>query len=622
MAKHIRLSDLKLPEDLRKLNEQQLDDVCKEIRELIIKTVAENGGHLSSNLGVVEATIAMHIAFDLKKDKLVWDVGHQSYTHKIITGRLKEINTIRKKKGLSGFPKRSESEYDAFDTGHSSTSISVAYGLAKAGAMNKEDANYIAFIGDGALTGGLAFEGLNNAGRFKRNFIVVLNDNKMSISGNVGAMSRYLSKIRTTHSYIKTKENMEKLIKNTPIVGNTAMKALKTSKSAIKNVLYKSTLFEDMGFTYYGPIDGHNINEMVRVFNIAKNINGPVLVHILTKKGRGYQFAEKYSAQFHGVSKFDIETGESKCSSNFSSVFGDSIKELAQEDKRICAITAAMKAGTGLLDFSKEFKGRCFDVGIAEEHAVTFAGAMSVGGALPVFAVYSTFLQRAYDQLIHDVSLQGAHIVLGVDRAGIGGEDGETHQGVFDVAFLNTIPNSHIFSPAYFDEIKPSLKKALYECNGIAAVRYPRGGELYKPSDYKYSGEAFDIYGNKRCNISLVTYGRLFSLAIKAKQSLKEEGININILKLNQIRPIATEAIEYLVNKKNIFFFEEGMKNGGCGQSLCLKLIEEGYKGEYKLTAIDDKFVSAGTSSQLMHELKLDEDGMVEIIKKSIKIKK
>ncbi len=617
MPKKIKLSELNLPEDLKKLNSDELNELCLQIREVIINTVAENGGHLSSNLGTVEATVAMHIAFDLKKDRLVWDVGHQSYTHKIISGRLKDIKKIRQSGGLSGFPKMSESEYDAFDTGHSSTSISAAYGLAKAGAMNKKNANYIAFIGDGALTGGLAFEGLNNAGRFKRNFIVVLNDNKMSISGNVGALSRYLSKIRTKTAYIKTKENMEKLLQNTPLVGNTAIKAIKTSKSALKNVLYKSTLFEDMGFTYYGPIDGHNIDEMVHIFKVAKEVNGPVLVHILTQKGKGYEFAEKHAAEFHGISKFDIETGESKYSVSFSSVFGDIMKKFANEDKRICAITAAMKAGTGLLEFSKEFKGRCFDVGIAEEHAVTFSGAMSVGGVLPVFAVYSTFLQRAYDQLLHDVSLQGAHVVLGIDRAGIGGEDGETHQGLFDVSLLNTVPGSTVFAPSYFDEMEPCFKKALYECKGLAAVRYPRGGELYKPCDYKYSGKHFDIYGDGNNTISIVTYGRIFSYATQAIRSLKRLGIGVNILKLNQIRPIDNEAVEYLLGRKKIFFFEEAQKAGSCGQALCLALAEKSYKGKYTLTAIDDEFVSSGTSSELLHKYKLDKDGMIEIIKKS-----
>lgn len=618
MAGKINLSKLKLPDDLKKLNKQELDQVCSEVRKLIIKTASTNGGHLSSNLGVVEATVAMHIAFNLKKDRLVFDVGHQSYAHKIITGRLNKINTIRTSGGISGFPKREESKYDAFDTGHSSTSISAAFGLAKAGAMQKSDAKYIAFIGDGALTGGLAFEALNNAGRFKRNFIVILNDNKMSISGNVGALSRYLGKIRTNPNYLKTKENMEKILNITPIVGSRAIKALKHSKSAIKNMLYKGNIFEDMGFTYFGPVDGHNIEEMVKVFNIVKQIDAPILVHIITKKGKGYEFAEKYSAQFHGVSKFDVKTGQSTSSDNFSSVFGNTLAELAQEDKKICAITAAMKSGTGLLEFSKKFKGRCFDVGIAEEHAATFAGALAVGGVTPVFAVYSTFLQRCYDQILHDIALQKAHVVLAIDRAGIVGEDGETHQGIFDVALLNTIPNAKVFSPAFFEEIKPMFKKALYDCKGLAAVRYPRSGEIYKPSDYKYTGKTFDIYGNNKNNITIVTYGRLFSCAVLAKEQLSKKNISVNILKLNQICPIDKKAIEYLLKSRFVFCFEEGVKYGGCGQIIGAKLLENNFKGKFSLSAIENKFVRAATSKELLQELELDDKAMVEKISKTI----
>lgn len=616
MSDYQLLDSLNLPQDLKNLSLKQLNQMCTEIRKKIVNTVSINGGHLSSNLGVVELTVALHLAFNFPKDNIVWDVGHQSYTHKILSGRLSKIDTIRTEGGLSGFPKRKESIYDSFNVGHSSTSISAAFGLANANALLGKDDKTIAVIGDGALSGGLAYEGLNNAGRFKKNFIVVLNDNKMSISYNVGSMARYLASVRTNPGYLRTKEHMEKLLSNTPLVGDKALEAIKTSKSALRTVLYKSTLFEDMGFTYYGPIDGHDIVKMVKVFNIAKQSDRPVLIHVITKKGKGYQYAEKNSTAFHGISKFDVETGEAPPhADSFSAEFSKALCKLARQDKKICAITAAMKTGTALTQFSREFRDRYFDVGIAEEHAVTFAGALSVGGMLPVFAVYSTFLQRAYDQLIHDVALQDTKVVLAIDRAGVVGEDGETHQGTFDVSMLNSIPKSTMYSPSFFDEIEDMLNKALYNNKmGISAIRYPRGGELYKDDTYNYNGQSYQLIGDKNSDIILVTYGRLFSYALLAKKKLQQKNINIAIIKLNRIKPIDKNAIKLCLHCKKVYFFEEAILNGGIAQSFLQLLNDNNYIGNTTICAIDDKFVKHASVNSSIKSLGLDDEAMEKTI--------
>lgn len=469
------LDQISCSRNLKGLSNEELIKLCEEIREKIITTVSKNGGHLASNLGVVELTVALHTVFDCPKDQIVWDVGHQCYTHKMLTGRLDKIDTIRTKGGLSGFQRRDESICDPLSTGHSSTSISSAFGLAAAKNLKGEDGSVIAVIGDGALSGGLAYEGMNNAGSFKRNFIVILNDNKMSISRNVGSMARYLSAIRMRSTYLKAKNVVDAILVKIPVLGDFMKKIILKSKSALKKLINNGTIFEGMGFKYFGPIDGHDIKKLIKVLTIAKNWDRPILIHINTVKGKGYHYAEKNPKAFHGTSGFDVKNGlKSIPKSDFSSVFGRELFNLAKDDARICAITAAMKLGTGLSYFARNFKNRFFDVGIAEEHAVTFAGGLSAGGMLPVFAVYSTFLQRSYDQIIHDVSLQNLKVVFAIDRAGIVGEDGETHQGIFDVALLNTIPGSVIYAPSYFDEVSGMLKKAFYEGSGIAAIRYPR----------------------------------------------------------------------------------------------------------------------------------------------------
>ncbi|MCH5300461.1 MAG: 1-deoxy-D-xylulose-5-phosphate synthase [Ruminococcus sp.] len=613
------LSKIKYPSDLKNLSDKELEKLCAEIRERLVETVSKNGGHLSPNLGTVELTVMLHYCFNTPKDSIVWDVGHQSYTHKMLTGRLNEIDTIRCKGGLSGFPKRLESKYDDFNAGHSSTSISAAYGIARAKVLQGDPSYTIAVIGDGSLTGGLAYEGLNNAGRFNKNFIVILNDNKMSISKNVGAMARYLGSVRVKPWYIRFKRKVEKILMHIPLIGKPIRRFLRGSKSRIKNMIYKNTLFDFLGYTYLGPIDGHDIEELKNALTAAKAINSPVLIHIVTKKGKGYEPAENNPKEFHGVGKFDIDTGEViSAKKGFSAFFGECICDLAQRDKKIVAITAAMTLGTGLSAFSKEYKERFFDVGIAEEHAVTFACGLASKGMIPVFAVYSTFLQRSYDQILHDAAMQKLHIVLAIDRAGIVGDDGETHQGIFDVPMLNSIPETTIFSPCYFNELERSLFASVYMCDGVTAVRYPRGGELYMPDDYKDSSINFTVYGNTESKNLIITYGRLFSYACLAKEKLKEQGIDICILKLCRIKPVDKRAVKISAGFENVFFFEEGIKSGGIAETFENLLIEENFSGSYHIQAVDEIYVQHQSVSEALSELKLDDNGMVEIINKNI----
>ncbi|MCQ4022258.1 MULTISPECIES: 1-deoxy-D-xylulose-5-phosphate synthase [unclassified Ruminococcus] len=606
---------VKSPKELQKLNEEQLEQLCSEIRRIIVSVVSKNGGHLASNLGTVELTVALHRVFGNEGDSLVWDVGHQSYTHKILTGRLDDIYSIRTEGGISGFPKREESPYDAFNVGHSSTSISAAFGIAVAKQLRSLSGSTVAIIGDGALSGGLAFEGLNNAGKFKKNFIVVLNDNKMSISRNVGALARYLGGIRMSPKYLRLKSRVERVLIKTPILGSPVRKLLKRSKSRMRNLVYKRTIFDDLGFAYYGPVDGHNIQELERAFLAAKSVNGPVMVHVVTTKGKGYTFAENDPKSFHGVGSFDIDTGESISSKrDFSGVFGDNLLDLAYDNDNICAITAAMATGTGLVKFAKKHKERFFDVGIAEEHAVTFACGLAVKGMIPVFAVYSTFLQRSIDQIIHDAAMQNLHIILAVDRAGVVGTDGETHQGVFDVALLNSVPNITIYSPCYFDELEYNLRAAIYSDSGVVAVRYPKGGQPYKPLDYNCTNNSFDFYGDKNASVLLVTYGKLFSKACRALEMLKESGKSLCILKLNRIKPVDTKAIMQSLKFKKILFFEEGMKSGGVGESFEIKLDELDYCGKCKVFAIEDEFVKQASVDRSLEKLGLDEKSMADAV--------
>ena len=612
--KYPLLSLINSPEDLNKIS--NIPALCGEIREKLIEVISKNGGHLSPNLGVVELTVALYKVFGKSENKIVWDVGHQCYVHKMLTGRFKDIDNIRQQNGISGFTNRSESKYDIFTSGHSSTSISAALGLARAKKILGESGKVIAVIGDGALTGGLAYEGLNNVQKLK-NFVIILNDNSMSISKNVGAVARYLAAARIRPTYMKAKNILESILEKTQM-GLKIERFMNRSKSVVKNFIYKKSIFEDMGLAYYGPIDGHNLEQLERALNITKNINKPIVLHVITNKGKGYEFAEKNPKGFHAMSPFDVNTGVSgkKSSLTFSEVFGNKLCELSKKDIRICAITAAMSSGTGLSLFKNQFKSRFFDVGIAEGHAVTFASGLSAGGLIPVFAVYSSFLQRSYDQLIHDASLQGLKMVLAVDRAGLIGEDGEAHQGLFDVSFLNTIPNVKIYSPSFFEELENNIEDIFNDSeNKISVVRYPRGGEFFKPTDFKCSNNDFDLYGDKNSNILIITYGRIFSEACICQENFKKIGINVCILKLNVIKPINPEALSLSANFKNIFFFEESIKSGGVAEKFGSLILENThFRGKYNIQAIPDKFVAHTSIREQLKRFSLDSEGMIKVI--------
>lgn len=587
-------------EYLKSLNPEQRKKLCSEIRQLLVKTVTVNGGHLASNLGTVELTVAMHTVFDSPKDKFVFDVGHQSYTHKIITGRAGKMNTLRCEGGLSGFPKAEESEHDAFIGGHSSISISAALGIAKGMQLNGDDHSVVAVIGDGAFTGGEAYEGMNNAGKSDCNLIVVLNDNEMSISKNTGALALYLAQIRSTRKYYSTKTSVKNVLDKTPIIGKRLGKAAKGTKQLLKFAIYHSNLFENFGFKYLGPIDGHNLDELTEALMVAKMMHKPCLVHIYTKKGKGYAPAENNSGEYHGLPPKNQCGGDGEC---FTEAFGKTLLSLAEKDKNICAVTAAMKYGTGLQYFSKAFPERFFDVGIAEQHAVTFCAGLASQDKLPVFAVYSSFLQRSYDQLIHDCAIENRHVVLGVDRAGFVGEDGETHHGLFDVAMLSTVPNATIYSPCDTAELSVCLEHALYCDTGISAVRYPRGCELSHSDTNNYCDYKYISGRNKKL---VFIYGRITAYA-------KELNNTADILQAIKIYPISNEIIDICLKYDEIYAFEEGEKEGGIAQKLCTALTLAGYKGKFSITAVDGFIRHASVTSQL-HNAKLDTDSMREII--------
>ena len=610
------LKNIKSPADIKNLSYEELDELASQIRHELISTVSKNGGHLASNLGVVELTIALHKCFDSPKDKFVFDVGHQIYTHKLLTGRYDRFSTIRTEGGLSGFPRPTESEHDIFFTGHSSTSISSAYGISVSELIRGSKNYTIAVIGDDAFTGGLAYEAINNVGRNKdAKLIVVLNDNEMSISQNVGSISKYLTNIRTTRQYFRLKASLESALNHIPLIGRKLSSGVYKLKTSIKNKLYNSNMFEDLGFRYMGPVDGHNIHKLTEVLEQAKHIDRPVLLHVHTKKGKGYELAEQNPSEFHGISKFDTDTGETVAKGpNFSDEFGKYLCELASKDSRICAITAAMSLGTGLSEYATNYSDRFFDVGIAEEHAVVFSSGLAKGGMIPFFVVYSTFLQRCYDQLIHDAALQKQKMIIAIDRAGFVGEDGETHQGIFDVAFMNTISNFTIYAPATYDEMRKDLYKAVYKDSNVIAIRYPRGSECELPEDFVPTYDVFDIYGDEKADISLVTYGRIFGNACKAYKALKKQGMSIRVVKLNKIKPLDPSIVEILKDSRSIYFFEEGIQNGGVGEKLALRLLEAGYRGEYKLTAVDYCFVEQGSVASTIAKNNLDTDSMVEIV--------
>lgn len=616
MDKEIKyLNKIHSPADLKKLNSSEYPELAQEIRDVLVDTVSKNGGHLASNLGAVELTIAIHLTFDSPKDRIVWDVGHQAYTHKLLTGRYDVFDTIRQKDGISGFCHPNESEHDTFYSGHSGTSVSSAFGIAEANKIKKNNNYTVAVIGDGSFTGGLVYEALNNAGRSKTNLIVILNDNEMSISKNVGSVAKYLTKIRSKKRYVRMKARLERFLDKIPLIGHSMASGLFSFKTAIKNLIYESTIFEKMGFRYMGPIDGHDIGMMCEALETAKSLGAPVLLHVNTVKGKGYNYAEKDPSHFHGVSDFDIDTGEPHSSGDtFCNEFGKLMCKMAHEDRRITLITAAMSLGTGLTEFSEKYSERFFDVGIAEEHAVTFASGLSKGGMLPVFAVYSTFLQRCYDEIMHDGALQDQKLVLAIDRAGFVGDDGETHNGLYDVAFLQSIPKVTVYSPATYDEMKIDFGNAFYRDKDVVAVRYPRGGEPEIPEDYEPSFGTYDIYGNVSADKVIVTYGRLFFEAAKAIKELANHSIDAKVLKLNRIKPIDPEALKTVMNATHIFFYEEGVRSGGIGEKFAAEILQHGYKGNYDITAVEDCFVKQAKVPELIKQYGFDSDSMVNKI--------
>ncbi len=599
------------PESLSKLSTTELLALCAELRSFLISNISVTGGHLAANLGVVELTVALLRTFDFPLDKIVFDVGHQSYVYKILTDRKDVFKTLRQKDGICGFPRPDESKFDSFATGHASTSISAALGLSVAMRLSGDMHSAIAVIGDGALTGGLAFEGLNNAGRYGKNLIVILNDNEQAIDKNVGAVSRYLSQLTTTENYFKVKDETKRIVKNIPLVGDKLYKAIHFTKAAAKDIVSTGSIFEQFGFTYFGPIDGHDLHQLETVLKRAKQLSEPVFIHIKTQKGKGYSFAEARPEKFHGIADFNIESGEPNITAGktFSAAFGDYICEKAKNDSKICAVTAAMKDGVGLKDFSQKYNGRCFDVGIAEGHAVTFAAGLAKGGQKPVVAVYSTFFQRAYDNIIHDVSLQKLPVIFAVDRAGLVGEDGDTHQGIFDVPMFYPIPNLSIYSPHNYESLKNSFDDA-FSYGLLAAVRYPRGGEIISKSekldDFIYG------YNYKRARVLFVTYGRMIGICEAAADELKSAGV----IGLTKIKPIDLSKILSFARKaEKIVFVEETIKTGGAGEYFGAMLKERGINVKYKIKAIPDDFVPHGTVNEQLALCGLDKASLVEAVK-------
>ena len=615
------LEKIKSSEDVKKLSKQEKTELAEEIRKYILEVVSENGGHLASNLGVVELTIALHSVFDMSKDKIIWDVGHQSYVHKILTGRKEQLKTLRKLDGIAGFPKTNECEADCFNTGHSSTSISAALGMARARDIKKENNSVIAVIGDGALTGGMAFEGLNDAGCNKTKLTVILNDNEMSISKNTGGLSMMLSKIRTRKSYTKPNTSAKKVILKIPVVGKPVVRIVQKFKGSIKQLVIPKMFLEDIGFRYLGPVDGHNEAELERMLNITKQLDGPVLLHVITKKGKGYKIAEENPDKFHATGPFEIDTGKSKKekSKDYSKVLGDKLVELAQNDDKIVAITAAMKDGTGLTEFANKFPDRFFDVGIAEQHALCMAAGMAKEGMKPVVPIYSSFYQRGYDQVIHDIAIQKLPVVMCVDRAGIVGADGETHQGLLDMAFFRIVPNLTIMSPKDFVEFENMIEFAI-KLGKPVVIRYPRGGE----DKYKFNKEEKIELGKAETltygkNATIIAIGKTVSKAVKIAEKLeKVEVINARFLK-----PLDVEKIkESIVKTKNVIVIEDGTSVGGLTTAIKELIVDENLKNiKFKSFAYPDKFIEHGSVEELEKRYNVDENAIKRYLELQIKEK-
>lgn len=601
------LEKIQKPNDIKKIPADQLPALAEEIRKVIIESLSKTGGHLASNLGVVELTIAMHRVFDLPKDKLIWDVGHQSYTHKILTGRKDGFETLRREGGISGFPKRSESDCDVFDTGHSSTSISAGVGYVRARELKKENYSVVSIIGDGALTGGMAYEALNNAASLKSNFIIVLNDNEMSITENVGGMSSYLSGLRTASAYTGFKMDVTKALNRIPGIGPGMVDAMRKTKSSIKQIIIPGMLFEDMGLTYLGPVDGHNIPQLIKTFQEAKRFEGPILVHVLTQKGRGYEPAMRHPARFHSAGPFDVKTGlpVGKSNPTYTDVFSTVMRKMGDRRKDVAAVTAAMMTGVGLKRFSNMFPDRCFDVGIAEEHAVTFAAALSLGGITPVVAIYSSFLQRAYDQIMHDVCMQNLHVVFAIDRAGLVGYDGETHHGIFDLSYLGSMPNMTILAPKNLWELSDMIKFAV-DYDGPIAVRYPRGEAYTGLKEFRAPiclGKSEVIHEGSR--VALLAVGSMVKMAEEVQKQLKERmDMDAALVNARFVKPIDEELLRSFADTYELVVtLEENVKDGGFGERVLAFAEEEDLPFGVEIIALPDRFIPHGSVSYQMKQV-------------------
>ena len=612
------LDNINLPKDLKQLNKEGKTQLAQELRQLVIETVSETGGHLASNLGVVELTIALLDTFDLPNDVIVWDVGHQTYIHKILTGRKDKISTLRKFNGLAGFPKSVESEYDSFNTGHSSTSISAALGIARARDIKKENNYVIAVIGDGALTGGMALEALNDAGNSNTNLIVVLNDNEMSIAKNVGGISEFLTRIRTRKLYNKSNRYIKNAVSHIPRVGNGIIKFVRKIKYGIKQLIIPNMLFEDLGFKYLGPVDGNNIEDLEEIFKKAKDLEGPILIHAITKKGKGYRPAEENPDKFHSSSAFEIATGmpKKKKGDDYSKIFGKKLVKLAENNKKIVAVTAAMKDGTGLTEFAEKFPGRFFDVGIAEQHALTMAAGIAKNGLIPVVSIYSSFYQRGYDQVIHDICLQNLPVIMCVDRAGIVGADGETHQGIYDMAFFRLIPNICIMAPKDFTELEQMLEFAV-SLKKPVVIRYPRGGEeKEKFTEHKNIelGKCEKVktilLENDKKYVTIIAIGNMVSKSMQIARALSEKNIEAEVINARFLKPLDKESIIQSIEKtKKCITIEDGTIIGGLGSAIKELISEENLKDiQIKSFAYPDKFIEHGSIEELEAKYGLDVD--------------
>ncbi|WP_291572859.1 1-deoxy-D-xylulose-5-phosphate synthase [Clostridium sp. UBA4548] len=605
--------------EIKNMNIKELNLFAEEIREFLIEKVSKTGGHLASNLGVVELTLSLYNVFNFDKDKLIWDVGHQSYVHKILTGRKDQFETLRTFGGLSGFPKKEESKYDMFDTGHSSTSISAAVGMARARDLHGDKYDVVAVIGDGALTGGMALEALNDVGYNKSKMTIILNDNQMSISKNVGGLSTYLSELRMGTIYNRFKNDFNSTIEKIPGVGKGVVNSINKIKDSLKQLVVPGMLFEDMGIKYYGPIDGHNIKELSKAFKNAQKVQGPVLIHVITTKGKGYKYAEKFPHKFHGVGPFDCDSGEFSSSGNksYSSVFGTSLIQAAEVNKNVVAITAAMPEGTGLDGFAKKYPKRFFDVGIAEQHAVTMAAGMAAQGLRPVFAVYSTFLQRAYDQILHDVAIQKLPVIFAIDRAGIVGQDGETHQGIFDLSYLSHMPNMTIMSPKCTDEMKTMINFALTQ-NYPIAIRYPRGGDgcnIHLSPMTTFKKGKWEVVTEKQGKVAIIATGKMVQNAVIVKEKLQRVGIECTVVNACFIKPIDKNLIQQFIDEGFSFVtIEDNVITGGLG-SLVLQFIStKSSKTKVLNLGFKDEFVPHGNVDILYKIYNLDVDGIYSSI--------